>query len=366
MPKSLIMWFVPIGGLRIPVFGSNASKLLLMKTICSKFLILIAIALILIRSTDVYPKHDDSTGLNNSGGRYQSAIQDRLNSVDPLERGIGDTQSWNGYADVRNRPTVTTDSSGLPALSGLKTRSADEWKHLLEQTFTRNATAISQFAGQRPVVHVIAYAAISNLKEYGSFARAAYTKRREIMNSPEFRKDFDQVLVINPYSELELAMAFQVIREALICENKLAASVTLIAHSAETVGSEGMIFGKSDEDPGDGNLIAREMSKIALPWTDNAVANFIGCKLGNLGYAAAPRLGIKIIGSKDYPVQASLDPTEVVDLSAMVVFSRLREALGGKPDYTDYAIYFIPLRGEGHSGEKALPYIEYPTGHNQK
>lgn len=60
-------------------------------------------------------ERDDETSLDFAQARYYASVQGRYASVDP--DGVGaspdEPQSWNGYAYVGNRPTTTTDPSGL-------------------------------------------------------------------------------------------------------------------------------------------------------------------------------------------------------------------------------------------------------------
>ena len=58
---------------------------------------------------------DAETGLNFAQARYQSSIQGRFTSVDPLgaSASVGDPQSFNRYSYVNNNPTNLTDPSGM-------------------------------------------------------------------------------------------------------------------------------------------------------------------------------------------------------------------------------------------------------------
>lgn len=58
---------------------------------------------------------DAETGLNYAQARYQSSVQGRFNSVDPLGRSatVANPQSFNRYTYVMNNPTGLTDPSGL-------------------------------------------------------------------------------------------------------------------------------------------------------------------------------------------------------------------------------------------------------------
>ena len=58
---------------------------------------------------------DAETGLNFAQARYQSSLQGRFTSVDPLgaSASVGDPQSFNRYSYVNNNPTNLTDPSGM-------------------------------------------------------------------------------------------------------------------------------------------------------------------------------------------------------------------------------------------------------------
>ena len=60
---------------------------------------------------------DAETGLNFAQARYQSSVQGRFTSVDPLgaSASVGDPQSFNRYSYVNNNPTNLTDPSGMQA-----------------------------------------------------------------------------------------------------------------------------------------------------------------------------------------------------------------------------------------------------------
>jgi len=57
---------------------------------------------------------DGETGLNFAQARYQSTVQGRFTSVDPVgaSANVGDPQSFNRYSYVENMPTNFTDPSG--------------------------------------------------------------------------------------------------------------------------------------------------------------------------------------------------------------------------------------------------------------
>src|SRR6266566_7566483 len=61
---------------------------------------------------------DGETGLNFAQARYQSPVQGRFTSVDPLGRSasVFNPQSFNRYSYVLNNPTNSTDPSGMIAL----------------------------------------------------------------------------------------------------------------------------------------------------------------------------------------------------------------------------------------------------------
>jgi RHS repeat-associated protein len=58
---------------------------------------------------------DGETGLNFAQARYQSPIQGRFTSVDPLgaSGSVADPQSFNRYSYVNNNPTNLTDPTGM-------------------------------------------------------------------------------------------------------------------------------------------------------------------------------------------------------------------------------------------------------------
>ncbi len=63
-------------------------------------------------------ENDIETGLNYAQARYQSSMQGRFTSVDPLGQSatITNPQSFNRYSYVLNNPTGLTDPSGLMAM----------------------------------------------------------------------------------------------------------------------------------------------------------------------------------------------------------------------------------------------------------
>src|SRR5260370_3613384 len=58
---------------------------------------------------------DAETGLNFAQARYQSSLQGRFTSVDPISGGPHKPQSWNTYAYSYNNPLRYTDPSGMAA-----------------------------------------------------------------------------------------------------------------------------------------------------------------------------------------------------------------------------------------------------------
>ncbi|HEV7743886.1 MAG TPA: RHS repeat-associated core domain-containing protein [Pyrinomonadaceae bacterium] len=66
---------------------------------------------------------DAETGLNFAQARYQSSVQGRFTSVDPLgaSANTGDPQSFNRYSYVGNNPTNLTDPTGM-MLAGPSTK----------------------------------------------------------------------------------------------------------------------------------------------------------------------------------------------------------------------------------------------------
>lgn len=65
-------------------------------------------------------QYDAETGLNYAQARYQSSVQGRFTSVDPLgaSADIGDPQSFNRYSYVQNMPLTAVDPTGM-ALSDM-------------------------------------------------------------------------------------------------------------------------------------------------------------------------------------------------------------------------------------------------------
>ena len=61
---------------------------------------------------------DTETGLNFAQARYQSSVQGRFTSADPVSGTPGDPQTWNMYAYVGNNPLNQTDSDGMNYFSG--------------------------------------------------------------------------------------------------------------------------------------------------------------------------------------------------------------------------------------------------------
>jgi len=61
---------------------------------------------------------DAETGLNYAQARYQSSVQGRFISPDPISGNIVDPQSWNMYSYVGNSPTNRTDPSGMSYFMG--------------------------------------------------------------------------------------------------------------------------------------------------------------------------------------------------------------------------------------------------------
>lgn len=63
---------------------------------------------------------DAQTGLNFAQARYQSSVQGRFTSVDPLGASAStiDPQSLNRYSYVQNNPTSATDPSGMMIYDG--------------------------------------------------------------------------------------------------------------------------------------------------------------------------------------------------------------------------------------------------------
>jgi RHS repeat-associated protein len=60
-------------------------------------------------------QYDAETGLNYAQARYQSSVQGRFTSVDPLgaSADIGDPQSFNRYTYVQNMPLTAVDPTGM-------------------------------------------------------------------------------------------------------------------------------------------------------------------------------------------------------------------------------------------------------------
>lgn len=61
---------------------------------------------------------DGETGLNYAQARYQSSVQGRFTSSDPLSGNIADPQSWNMYSYVGNNPVNRTDPTGMSYFMG--------------------------------------------------------------------------------------------------------------------------------------------------------------------------------------------------------------------------------------------------------
>jgi RHS repeat-associated protein len=61
---------------------------------------------------------DGETGLNYAEARYQSPVQGRFTSTDPVSGTIADPQSWNMYAYVGNNPINRTDPTGMSYFMG--------------------------------------------------------------------------------------------------------------------------------------------------------------------------------------------------------------------------------------------------------
>src|SRR5437870_1356996 len=62
---------------------------------------------------------DTETGLNFAQARYQSVIQGRFTSADPLMTSARpiDPQSWNRYTYTLNKPTKYSDPSGMETIA---------------------------------------------------------------------------------------------------------------------------------------------------------------------------------------------------------------------------------------------------------
>jgi RHS repeat-associated protein len=88
---------------------------------------------------------DAETGLNFAEARYQSSVQGRFTSVDPLgaSANLGDPQSFNRYSYVNNNPTSLTDPSGFQAYDASNSYT-DAVGSLEAQPFDPNA---SHFGG---------------------------------------------------------------------------------------------------------------------------------------------------------------------------------------------------------------------------
>ena len=58
---------------------------------------------------------DSETGLNYAQARYQSPVQGRFTSVDPMlgSAGVTSPQSWNRYSYCLNNPVNSTDPTGM-------------------------------------------------------------------------------------------------------------------------------------------------------------------------------------------------------------------------------------------------------------
>ncbi|HEU4509335.1 MAG TPA: RHS repeat-associated core domain-containing protein [Pyrinomonadaceae bacterium] len=61
---------------------------------------------------------DFETDLNYAQARYQSSVQGRFTSTDPISGNIADPQSWNMYSYVGNNPVNRTDPTGMSYFMG--------------------------------------------------------------------------------------------------------------------------------------------------------------------------------------------------------------------------------------------------------
>jgi RHS repeat-associated protein len=68
---------------------------------------------------------DDETGLNFAQARFQSSVQGRFTSADPLSGNPHRPQSWNRYAYVVNNPLKLIDPSGMSAVRSTDDVSTD-------------------------------------------------------------------------------------------------------------------------------------------------------------------------------------------------------------------------------------------------
>jgi RHS repeat-associated protein len=83
---------------------------------------------------------DGETGLNFAEARYQSNLQGRFTSVDPLgaSASVGDPQSFNRYSYVNNNPTNLTDPTGM-----MTPNSATGWIQTDDESYARTEQASS-------------------------------------------------------------------------------------------------------------------------------------------------------------------------------------------------------------------------------
>jgi RHS repeat-associated protein len=72
---------------------------------------------------------DDETGLNFAQARFQSSVQGRFTSADPLSGNPHRPQSWNRYAYVLNNPLKLVDPTGMSAVRSTDDSSVDVRAH---------------------------------------------------------------------------------------------------------------------------------------------------------------------------------------------------------------------------------------------
>jgi RHS repeat-associated protein len=94
---------------------------------------------------------DYETGLNFAQARYQSSVQGRFTSADPLSGNPHRPQSWNRYAYVLNNPLKLIDPTGMSAVRSTDDSSVDVRGHgvgalSLGQSWTRDEALMDSVA----------------------------------------------------------------------------------------------------------------------------------------------------------------------------------------------------------------------------
>jgi RHS repeat-associated protein len=94
---------------------------------------------------------DAETGLNYAQARYQSSVQGRFTSVDPLgaSANIGDPQSFNRYSYVQNMPLTAVDPTGM-ALSDMGVYQTND-PYVADQLYKNSLPRPQQHAKNPPL-----------------------------------------------------------------------------------------------------------------------------------------------------------------------------------------------------------------------